>query len=234
MTSLMDIVSIIVVYLLKSYASDPVVINPTAGQKIPLSTADAPMQDGIPIFVTLRGITFDDKKVVSMTPEGDIDPTVTNHLIGPLYDALAEEVDKAKTLGREHRQALGWPRDPRRRPGPQVQRPRRCHVHRRSRRVHRLLVLHHPQGLNQRIPTVRGSGSFPRARSHFAALISIGVSLRPSGSAQKSANWRPGPKSTITAESRVRWPPPSSRSCASPPSRTTSSAMSCIRVRRHR
>jgi hypothetical protein len=31
MTSLMDIVSIIVVYLLKSYASDPVVINPTAG-----------------------------------------------------------------------------------------------------------------------------------------------------------------------------------------------------------
>ena len=100
MTSLMDIVSIIVVYLLKSYASDPVVINPTAGQKIPLSTADAPMQDGIPIFITLRGITFDDKKIVSMTPEGDIDPnSVSQHLIGPLYDALAEQVDKAKTLG---------------------------------------------------------------------------------------------------------------------------------------
>ncbi len=98
-TSLMDIVSIIVVYLLKSYASDPVVINPTAGQKIPLATADAPMQDGIPIYISLRGITFDTKKIVSMTPEGDIDPTVvTQHLIGPLYDALAEEVDKAKTL----------------------------------------------------------------------------------------------------------------------------------------
>ena len=40
LTSLMDIVSIIVVYLLKSYASDPVIISPTAGQKIPLSTAD--------------------------------------------------------------------------------------------------------------------------------------------------------------------------------------------------
>ena len=102
MTSLMDIVSIIVVYLLKSYASDPVVINPTAGQKIPLSTADAPMQDGIPIFITLRGITFDNKKVVSMTPEGDIDPTtVSNHLIGPLYDALAEEVDKAKQMAEQ-------------------------------------------------------------------------------------------------------------------------------------
>ncbi|MBZ5708776.1 biopolymer transporter ExbD [Nannocystis pusilla] len=99
MTSLMDIVSILVVYLLKSYASDPIVINPTAGQKIPMSSADAPVQDGVPIFVTTRGITFDNKKIVTMTPDGDIDPSqVQNHLIGPLYDQLAEEVDKAKQL----------------------------------------------------------------------------------------------------------------------------------------
>ncbi len=100
LTSLMDIVSIIVVYLLKSYASDPVIISPTAGQKIPLSTADSSIQDGIPIFVTQRGITFGDKKVVSMTADGDLEESaVTNHLIGPLFDAMAEEVDKAKTLG---------------------------------------------------------------------------------------------------------------------------------------
>ncbi len=99
MTSLMDIVSIIVVYLLKSYASDPVVINPTAGQKIPLSTADAPITDGIPVYVTQRGITFGDKKVVAMTADGDIEQgSVQNHLIGPLYDAMSEEVDKAKSL----------------------------------------------------------------------------------------------------------------------------------------
>lgn len=100
LTSLMDIVSIIVVYLLKSYASDPVIISPTAGQKIPLSNADSSIQDGIPIFVTQRGITFGDKKVVSMTADGDLEESaVTNHLIGPLFDAMAEEVDKAKTLG---------------------------------------------------------------------------------------------------------------------------------------
>lgn len=99
MTSLMDIVSILVIYLLKSYASDPIVINPTAGQKIPMSSADSSIQDGIPIFVTTRGITFDSKKIVTMTPDGDIDPSqVQNHLIGPLYDQLAEEVDKAKRL----------------------------------------------------------------------------------------------------------------------------------------
>ena len=106
-TSLMDIVSILVVYLLKSYASDPIVINPTAGQRIPMSSADAPIQDGIPIFVTTRGITFDSKKIVTMTPDGDFDPAqVQNHLIGPLYDMLAEEVDKAKQLS--ERQGKAW------------------------------------------------------------------------------------------------------------------------------
>ncbi len=107
MTSLMDIVSIIVVYLLKSYASDPVVINPTAGQKIPMSKADASLQDGMPIFVTLRGITFMDKKVVTMNADGEVDSAqVENHLIGPLFDAMAEEVDKAKAMA--ERQNREW------------------------------------------------------------------------------------------------------------------------------
>ncbi|MCA9658519.1 MAG: biopolymer transporter ExbD [Myxococcales bacterium] len=99
MTSLMDIVSILVIYLLKSYASDPVVINPTAGQKIPFSSADASIQDGMPVFVTVRGITFQDKKVVTMTADGEVDPAmVQNHLIGPLFDSFSEEADKAKQL----------------------------------------------------------------------------------------------------------------------------------------
>lgn len=99
MTSLMDIVSILVIYLLKSYASDPVVINPTAGQKIPFSAADASIQDGMPVFVTTRAILFQDKKLVTMTPDGDIDPAmVQNHLIGPLFDAFSEEADKAKQM----------------------------------------------------------------------------------------------------------------------------------------
>ncbi|MGB1013966.1 MAG: biopolymer transporter ExbD [Nannocystaceae bacterium] len=99
MTSLMDIVSIIVIYLLKSYASDPVVINPTAGQKIPMASADASLQDGLPVFVSPRGITVQDKKVATLTEDGRVDPgLVEQHLIGPLFDAFAEEVDKAETM----------------------------------------------------------------------------------------------------------------------------------------
>lgn len=99
LTSLMDVVSIIVVYLLKSYGADPVLIMPTAGQKIPMSKADSPIQDGIPVYVSARSITFNNKKVVQLDENGDIDPAaVQSHLIGPLYDAMAEEADKAKQL----------------------------------------------------------------------------------------------------------------------------------------
>ena len=98
MTSLMDIVSIIVVYLLKSYASDPVLIQPVADQKIPLSKVDSPIQEGSPIYISNREIIFNEKKLVSLK-DGEIDPNEVNgHLIGPLFDALSEEADKAKQM----------------------------------------------------------------------------------------------------------------------------------------
>ena len=96
-TSLMDIVSIIVVYLLKSYGTDPVVIMPTAGQKIPMSNADAPLQDGMPVYISQRSITFGSQTVVQIDENGDVDPgALQGHLITPLFDLMAEEADKAK------------------------------------------------------------------------------------------------------------------------------------------
>jgi biopolymer transport protein ExbD len=98
-TSLMDIISIIVVYLLKTYGSDPVMISPAQGQKVPMSVADAPIQDGVAVYVSTRDISFGDKKLVQLTDDGDIDPAVVNnHLIGPLFDVMAEEADKAKQM----------------------------------------------------------------------------------------------------------------------------------------
>ncbi|MBV1857049.1 MAG: biopolymer transporter ExbD [Nannocystaceae bacterium] len=96
-TSLMDIVSIIVVYLLKSYGTDPVVITPTAGQKVPMSLADAPIQDGVPVYVSQRSITFGSQRVVQLDENGDVDPTqVTGQLIGPLFDLMSEEAERSK------------------------------------------------------------------------------------------------------------------------------------------
>lgn len=99
LTSLMDMITIIVCYLLKTYGSDPVVITPTAGQKIPMSRADTPIQDGVPVYLSQRAITAFDKKIVQMDEAGEIDPAaLQGHLIGPLYDLLAEEADKGKQM----------------------------------------------------------------------------------------------------------------------------------------
>jgi len=96
-TSLMDVVSIIVVYLLKSYGTDPVVITPTAGQKVPMSKADAPIQDGVPVYVSQRSITFGSQRLVQLDENGDVDPTqVQGQLINPLFDEMSVEAERSK------------------------------------------------------------------------------------------------------------------------------------------
>lgn len=98
-TSLMDIVSIIVIYLLKSYGSDPVMITPTAGQKVPLSRADAHIQDGVAVYVSKRSITFGSETVIQLDENGEVEKSALSNngqLIGDLFDLMAEEAAKSK------------------------------------------------------------------------------------------------------------------------------------------
>lgn len=98
LTSLMDIVSIIVVYLLKSYASDPILIQPIAEQKIPLSTMDLSLQNGQAIYVSSRDLVFNEKKLVKLT-DGELDPAaVKEHRIDALFVALEEEAARAQEI----------------------------------------------------------------------------------------------------------------------------------------
>lgn len=98
MTSLMDIVSIIVVYLLKSYASDPVLITPVAEQKIPMSKMDMPIKEGVAIYVSSRELIFNEEQLATLT-EGELDPNVVQgHVIRPLFEKLEEETEKSKQV----------------------------------------------------------------------------------------------------------------------------------------
>lgn len=98
MTSLMDIVSIIVVYLLKSYASDPVLITPIAEQKIPMSKMDAPIKEGAALYISSRELIFNEEQLATLK-EGELDPNdVQGHVIKPLFEKLEEETEKSKSI----------------------------------------------------------------------------------------------------------------------------------------
>jgi hypothetical protein len=94
----MDIESIIVVYLLKSYASDPITITPIAEQMIPMSKMDAPLKEGVAIYVSHRELHFSDESIAVLT-DGEIDPNVIQgHVIRPLFEKLEEETEKSKQV----------------------------------------------------------------------------------------------------------------------------------------
>lgn len=98
MTSLMDIVAIIVIYLLKSYASDPVLIMPIAEQKIPLSRMDMPIKEGVAVYISSRELIFNEEQLATLT-EGELDPNVVQgHVIRPLFENLEEETEKSKQV----------------------------------------------------------------------------------------------------------------------------------------
>lgn len=98
LTSLMDIVSIIVIYLLKSYASDPVLIQPIADQKIPLSAMDAPLKEGIPVYISSRQLMFGEESL-AVLDEGVLDPSsVQGHIIPAFFEKLEEETEKSKQV----------------------------------------------------------------------------------------------------------------------------------------
>jgi hypothetical protein len=97
-TSLMDIVSIIVVYLLKSYASDPITITPIAEQKIPMSRMDAPLKEGVAIYLSSRELVFNEESLAVLT-DGELDQNlVQGHVIRPLFEKLEEETEKSKQV----------------------------------------------------------------------------------------------------------------------------------------
>lgn len=98
LTSLMDIVSIIVVYLLKSYASDPVLITPIAEQKIPMSRMDMPIKEGVALYVSSKELIFNEEQLATLQ-DGELDPNmVQGHVIRPLFEKLEEETEKSKQI----------------------------------------------------------------------------------------------------------------------------------------
>ncbi len=99
-TSLMDILTIILVFLLKSYSTDPVQLKQAEDLKPPFSSAELRPAESTTLTVTLNHLMVDDKPVMKIEQGvvSEAERSGGGYLIDPLFQALQEAVDHQKRV----------------------------------------------------------------------------------------------------------------------------------------
>jgi biopolymer transport protein ExbD len=111
LTSMMDVLIIIVVFLLKSYATSNNTFSSVPGLKMPISISPDVPSDSLQVIITPQSMTFENNKIlefdVKATEVGSNDAGYAfrkadlkegGMLIVPLYDALMKARDRAELL----------------------------------------------------------------------------------------------------------------------------------------
>ena len=97
-TAMMDMMTIILVFLLKSYASSAVTMTASEDLKPPISTTRLTPKDTIAITITRKHVLVDDRPVVDLDNDAPRTSDLSGRLIMPLDAALKKKVEKAKTI----------------------------------------------------------------------------------------------------------------------------------------
>ncbi len=100
-TSMVDMFVILLVFLLKSYSTSPVIISPSDKLTLPASSSTKDPVDVLKLVVSKAGIFVEDKKIVDLQ-QGvlDIKDVEANdtQFIRALYTALDEQAKKARSI----------------------------------------------------------------------------------------------------------------------------------------
>jgi biopolymer transport protein ExbD len=97
-TAMMDMMTIILVFLIKSYAVSNVTVTASEDLKPPASTTRLTPKDTIPITITTKAIMVGDK-VKAHLVNGKVDPRdMSGMTVVPVLEALNKEVDKQKNI----------------------------------------------------------------------------------------------------------------------------------------
>ena len=109
-TSIMDAMTIILCFLMKSIASDPVNVQQSDILQLPASIADEDLERAVVIAITTDAILVDDVKVVGLRT-GSVDPSnkrdgANGFFIEPLYQSLQNAMQKAKAMQQRNAQAV--------------------------------------------------------------------------------------------------------------------------------
>jgi len=95
-TSLMDIMTIILVFLLKSYSTEEITVTPSEDLSLPNSTATLKPELAVNAVVTKASITVDGVELLAVSG-GAVDPgQKRGTLISPLFDRLKDLADREK------------------------------------------------------------------------------------------------------------------------------------------
>lgn len=97
-TAMMDLMTIILVFLIKSFSASSITVTASEDVRPPMSTARATPKDTIAITVTPKSIMVGDKKKVDLTNAALRPGDVQGKLILPLDAALKKEVEKLKYI----------------------------------------------------------------------------------------------------------------------------------------
>jgi len=111
LTSLMDVLVIILVFLLKSYATSTNSFSTVPGLKLPNSASQDVPPDSLQVIVTPEGLTFENERILEFVQtagavgEADAsyafkagDLTERGRKVLPLFDALLKAREKAELL----------------------------------------------------------------------------------------------------------------------------------------
>ncbi len=108
--AMMDMMTIILVFLLKSYQASAINVNMGADLTVPLSTSQLHPQENITVTVSLKEVAVNERKIVDV--QGGAIPARAKEggradafYVGAIYDALKREVDKQKYIAQYNKDA---------------------------------------------------------------------------------------------------------------------------------
>jgi len=105
MTAMMDIMTIILVFLLKSYSSSAVAMTSSEDVQPPASTSRLTPRETVAVTITPNTILVGDKKVLSLENGAVPSRWVQGRLILPLAQELKKEVSKLKYIAEKQAHA---------------------------------------------------------------------------------------------------------------------------------
>jgi len=100
LTAMVDMMTIILIFLLNSYSTSAVQLTPADRLNLPASFSANPPQEALKMVVAKHGIYVGDKQVVELK-EGVLNPKDTDAKDPQFIRALFEELDKAAAKTKE-------------------------------------------------------------------------------------------------------------------------------------